>query len=158
VGLVVGALLSTLIAWLLESQTEIARKIVPAAIHGVSIGLTQWLVLRRQIRQAGWWIVASILGWGLGLALVESLIKIIDWPFGSVVGWSMAGMVIGTMQWLVLHRQVPRARWWILANTVGWIVSWAMSLVGNGIVGLIILAATGGAVTGLSLTWMLRYS
>ncbi len=34
-------------------------------LAGLSIGLTQWLVLRRRLPGAGWWIFASLLGWGL---------------------------------------------------------------------------------------------
>lgn len=36
---------------------------------GLAIGIAQWLLLRRRLSQAGWWIAASITGWGL-LALV----------------------------------------------------------------------------------------
>lgn len=36
---------------------------------GLSIGFSQWLVLRRRLSAAGWWIVANLLGWAL-LALV----------------------------------------------------------------------------------------
>ena len=38
-------------------------------LMGLSIGLGQWLVLRRGLPRAGWWIAANILGWGL-LALM----------------------------------------------------------------------------------------
>jgi len=34
-------------------------------IMGFAIGVTQWLVLRRTLTRAGWWIVANILGWVL---------------------------------------------------------------------------------------------
>lgn len=36
---------------------------------GLAIGTAQWLLLRRQLSHAGWWIVANVAGWGL-LALV----------------------------------------------------------------------------------------
>jgi hypothetical protein len=32
---------------------------------GLAIGLTQWLLLQRQLARAGWWIAANTLGWGL---------------------------------------------------------------------------------------------
>lgn len=32
---------------------------------GGSLGLAQWIVLRWQVRRAAWWILASIVGWGL---------------------------------------------------------------------------------------------
>lgn len=38
-------------------------------LMGLAIGTAQWLLLRRQLPHAGWWIVANVAGWGL-LALV----------------------------------------------------------------------------------------
>jgi hypothetical protein len=35
------------------------------SLLGLSIGFGQWLVLRRRLPGAGWWIGANILGWGL---------------------------------------------------------------------------------------------
>jgi hypothetical protein len=32
---------------------------------GASIGFFQWLLLRRSLPRAAWWILASVLGWGL---------------------------------------------------------------------------------------------
>ncbi len=34
-------------------------------ILGFSVGVGQWLLLRRRLPQAGWWIVAHVVGWGL---------------------------------------------------------------------------------------------
>ena len=31
-------------------------------VSGASVGIAQWLVLRRQVAQAGWWVLASTLG------------------------------------------------------------------------------------------------
>jgi len=33
---------------------------------GILGGITYWLVLRLQVRRAGWWVLASSLGWALG--------------------------------------------------------------------------------------------
>ena len=38
-------------------------------VLGLSIGAGQWLLLRRRLPQAGWWISANVAGWGL-LALI----------------------------------------------------------------------------------------
>jgi hypothetical protein len=32
---------------------------------GISIGLVQWMLLRRRLSQTAWWILASALGWGM---------------------------------------------------------------------------------------------
>lgn len=36
---------------------------------GLAIGVAQWLLLRRRLSHAGWWIAANVVGWGL-LALL----------------------------------------------------------------------------------------
>lgn len=38
---------------------------------GLLMGLLQWLVLRREIDGAGWWVVASPIAWAVGLPLGE---------------------------------------------------------------------------------------
>ncbi|MCL4867975.1 MAG: nucleoside hydrolase [Anaerolineae bacterium] len=38
-------------------------------VIGLAIGIAQWLLLRRRLFQAGWWIAANVVGWGL-LALI----------------------------------------------------------------------------------------
>ena len=36
---------------------------------GLAIGVVQWLLLRRQLSHAGWWIAANVAGWGLLAAI-----------------------------------------------------------------------------------------
>jgi len=40
---------------------------------GFALGLTQWLILRRELEWTGWWIVISALGWTTGLTLMPGL-------------------------------------------------------------------------------------
>lgn len=71
------------------------------ALYGGSIGLTQWLVLRRRVRHAGWWILASVLGWGIaGLIAGNTLTSLLDAlpigllpPIATSIAW-----------WLLLDR------------------------------------------------------
>ena len=98
------------------------------AALGAGVGVMQWLLLRRQLSRAGWWVMAGMAGGvvvGVGLAA--------DWAYDVVMGdkrFSVARpepaiaataalAAIGPMQWLVLRRQVSRAGWWVLANAVG---------------------------------------
>ncbi len=46
--------------WMVSAQLDLTFILV-----ALSIGLAQWLVLRRRLPRAGWWILASLLGWGL---------------------------------------------------------------------------------------------
>lgn len=66
-----GWLLGTLLAVLFTRLPWMdAFNLAPLLLlMGAAIGFTQWLVLRRRLPAAGWWIAASLLGWGV-LALL----------------------------------------------------------------------------------------
>ncbi len=39
---------------------------VTATVGAAVVGIVQWFVLRRWVRRAGWWVLASIAGWAIG--------------------------------------------------------------------------------------------
>jgi hypothetical protein len=48
-------------------------------LAGGATGLTQWLVLRRRVRHAAWWILASAISWGIvGLVTAGTLSSLPD--------------------------------------------------------------------------------
>jgi hypothetical protein len=147
------------------------------AALGSVVSLMQWLVLRRRVSGAGWWILASTAGFavvgasGYGAAVVtfgfsEGLDEL--GSFAALLGWSVVvafgGAVTGILQRIILRTQVPRSGWWVLASTVGWGLS--VTVGGAGIVVeaiefLKLLSLVGGgvvlgAVTGGALVWLLR--
>lgn len=82
------------------------------AALGLALGILQWLVLSWHVRRAGWWVLASTLGWGLGwiagwsfeltellpvsetvdLALFVLRLALIP---ALVTGWAMARLLAG---------------------------------------------------------------
>jgi hypothetical protein len=56
---------------------------------------------------------------------------------------SLASLVRGLGQWLLLRQNVKRAGWWILATAIGWVIA-----AGAGV----------GAITGTALVLLLRYA
>lgn len=130
------------------------------SVIGASLGITQWLVLRRQIPRAYLWVLTSAMGGivvgVLGFAMGEA----VGGPFGGAV----IGAALGIMQWLVLRRLVSRAYVWVLASIVGF----ALGLSAGEAVGFAVGGAVGwpvggaihgvvvGAITGGALVWLLR--
>lgn len=57
--------------------------VVNGTVVGTLVGTMQWLVLRWQVSRAGWWVLASALGMGVGFAL------------GQVVGQLVAVAITG---------------------------------------------------------------
>ena len=136
------------------------------AIVGAGVGMMQWLVLRRHIPQAGWWVLASAVGWGVGGQYLEGLDQwaLNDLGEGCILAFAIVGAGVGMMQWLVLRRRTPQAGWWVLASAVGWGVGWAgvgtatsgeESVIDIVIVALAMVGPVAGAITGYGLVQLL---
>ena len=109
-------------------------------LTGPVIGVVQWLVIRRYIRAVGWWVVASTVGWYIGVnfrfllvGILNPLIQSLWQKFGlwevfwlNTVKEPVTLTVYGASQWLMLRRSLSRAGWWILASAVGGIVKGAV--------------------------------
>lgn len=146
------------------------------SLGGILTAVLQWLVLRRRVAPARWWVPSSVMAAVLfgavvfgGLAVDPGGTWITDvaWIVGACLFPSAAGF----LQWrLVLRRHVPRvAGWWVLACLVGffaggvggWPVSAAFGLNGkegglDAVVVWTLFGAVYGAVTGAVLVRLLR--
>jgi hypothetical protein len=63
---------------------------------GAAMGIAQWLILRRELHWAGWWIAISVVGWSTGMTLMP----------GVLITGVMAGALTGIA--LVLLMRFPR--------------------------------------------------
>ena len=72
--------------------------LVGPVIGGV-VGVMQWLVLRKEVDWAGWWIVISILAWTTGLTLMP----------GSLTSGSLPGALTG-LTLVILFRFSPNKK------------------------------------------------
>ena len=120
------------------------------ALGGIAAGVLQWLVLRRQVANVGWWLLANVAAVIVVGGVVFAVGAVND-DFGWVVGVGIFGTVVGVLQWLVFRQKVDRAGWWVLASTVGWVIAGPIS----GFGGWAVLGAVYGVVTGLVLVDLL---
>jgi hypothetical protein len=133
--------------------SAIASQSVFGAVVGASVGTMQWLVLRRQVSRAGWWVFTTTLGMGAGFASVRTMTPTLSTvvgggPMYGLVNGALIGTLVGAMQWLVFRWQVSRAGWWVLASALGMAVGFALGHVAGQLVGV--------AMTGIALVWLLR--
>jgi hypothetical protein len=79
--------------------------------------VAQWLILRRQAREASWWILVSgasgLLGFSIGFALVRlGLAEVIHLfrpeDFPSAQSWSLAGLIAGALYGVLSGRLLVR--------------------------------------------------
>lgn len=74
-----------------------------AAVGGLITGLLQLRSVRRQYRKAGLWILASIVGWGLGWLAMDLVSTVGLYMGGAILGVVTGGAIV----WL--HKNPPSA-------------------------------------------------
>ena len=129
---------------------------------GVAVAVLQALVLRRRLTQPAWWIVAGGIGGVVGpvLSTVANASVYIAYGvhglFVATVALTALGLgaLVGTLQWLVLRRQVAGAGRWALVSGVAMLIGvFVGGIVGYSIVELIVNLPDGwresGSVQGL---------
>ncbi|MCH8093052.1 MAG: hypothetical protein IH953_00520 [Chloroflexi bacterium] len=75
------------------------------AVAGASIGIAQWLFLRRQVSRPGWWVLSSIVGLAVGFAVGRGKGLAVGEAVGGVVYGAITG---GVLVWL-LRQPRPEA-------------------------------------------------
>ena len=112
----------------------------------------QWLLLRRYIRGAGWWVPATVFTPVAGLQAFAP----ISLSTAIVPSVELMGATVGLAQWLVLRQQVARAGWWILACAVGWtLFGPVLRDIGAAVAG-IVTGVLGGAIGAVAVIVVLR--
>src|SRR3990172_6203045 len=94
------------------------------ALFGAVGGFMQWLVLRRQIAGAGWWVLASTLGFAIApiaaIAGVMAIAQVMSLDGNPMAAPILLGVLFGVLSaifpWLILRRQFAQAGWWIPAH------------------------------------------
>jgi hypothetical protein len=74
-------------------------------IWGLVLGLIQWWILRKYFKSK-FWILATTVGWGLSMGFYSPLMRM---SFGSI-----AFLILGFLQFLVLRNQVKYSWLWIV--------------------------------------------
>lgn len=84
----------------LGSAAAVVGWTVVGAFGGAVTGILQWRVLRRYVCGAGWWVLASALGWALSFA-ANGTIDVVGiramsqiWPTYSAA-WFLGGLIVG---------------------------------------------------------------
>ncbi|MGD8626941.1 MAG: hypothetical protein PVJ34_20570 [Anaerolineae bacterium] len=95
--------LATASAWIVGSVVVVAvlpaelQLLLSGLILGPVVGLAQWLILRREVRWAAWWIAISAIAWITGLTLVP----------GILATGALTGAISGIALSLLLYTRDP---------------------------------------------------
>jgi hypothetical protein len=146
-------------------QPPLLIGLIGGAELGATIGIAQWLVLRRYTSVTWFWVVASIVGGALGMApgmyisegIAPSIVAAYRFPEPWAAVWqyspmgALFGVGLGIGQWWVLCRHAHFVGWWIVANGIGWMVGQGAFAAIAGSISLAAVLVPGllaGAITG----------
>lgn len=87
--------------------------ILLGVVFVASIGVAQWLVLRRYIQKAGWWVLANAVAWPMGVAVPFIGLAIVP-EESPVVVWVVVGVVSGVLMGAVVGAITGMALVWML--------------------------------------------
>jgi uncharacterized integral membrane protein len=150
-GVVLGLFVGLNVAWIwsasvLDTSEALVAHLVSGGVVGLAVGIAQWLVLRRHVVRTRGWILVSTMGMSLGFVVSALLgfpvlrdmdfsmgFELPSWETGAAFSFALGGPVVGGLigvgvgigQRLILRRKVLRARWWMLASTIGLSLGWA---------------------------------
>jgi len=121
---------------------------------GVGVGVVQTLVLYRRLPRAWRWILATAIGWVVGLSIATLVVP----PWLGLLSGALAGATTGIAQWVVLRRHVHWAGWWIPLSALAWATGMSLAPA-SGLVELppIVLSGVLASLpTGIALELLLR--
>ncbi|MGB7875660.1 MAG: hypothetical protein WBL25_14850 [Anaerolineales bacterium] len=121
---------------------------IPIVISGVAIAAFQWAVLYKRVHMAWRWAIVSSLAWIAGYIL---FVVFFASDMGFLLGPILGGM-IGIVQWFLLRKEVDWAGWWLIVSIMAWTTGLTL------VPGLLTSGALPGALTGLVLVILFRYS
>lgn len=85
---------------------------------GIVATCLQWAVLSIFIKRSSAWLVTGLIGWCFPFAAILLLFVHITGQSADLI--AAGGLTAGFLQWFTMRKWVPRAGWWIVANTIGW--------------------------------------
>jgi hypothetical protein len=156
----------------LSTPARAVALIAAGAVEGALLGIGQGIVVRQALPMISirrWTLTTSVgaaAAWAIamsGVALTQVAPPVVVAPAALVLGAGLL-MSIGTAQWWLLRRQVPRAWRWIAGTAAAWMAAlgvftavttplWQPGqslglIVVIGVLGGLVMAATIAAITG----------
>jgi hypothetical protein len=92
-------------------------------VMGATSGYLQWVVFREKVARAGWWVLASTIGFAIAGSTLGANRISENYVMAGIQFAAVFGVAGGLLQWLVLRRAgIARAGLWVLASVIGSLV------------------------------------
>lgn len=93
------------------------------AAGGVLIGLIQWQFLQPEVEKIGVWMLATMLGWGIGFLATMLVARFVNLISVSLFGGALGGVICGFAQRRVMIPQVRGRTDWLLMTVFSWMTA-----------------------------------
>lgn len=131
---------------------------------GIFVGMAEWLVLRKNISRCKWWVIATMLGWAIGLGTLAASREVLGQRIENLAIEALygatAGLVVGVAQWLILRRIVHKAGWWLAAMLLsGFLTFWLYFPGATSFVNFwqfVLSGTVTGIITAIALIWLFK--
>ena len=88
VATVVGWVVGSTLIWFLPAQ---GSEFLAGVLLGLTVGVAQWLILRKEFYWNGWWIPINVVAWTTGMAFLPGIFST-----GALIG-SITGIALGLL-------------------------------------------------------------
>jgi hypothetical protein len=163
-GLILGLFLFDLLGSMVYLTDDSLLTYVALPSIGISLGVSQLLILQRHVPRAWWWVLVCLAGYtaAAGIAHVPDIFLVDSTSLADDAAvFLLLGAVIGIPQWLFLRRHYTRALPWIFVNIIAWMgflvaVAHPLSSLLEFIGFIGIIGAVLGAGSGLLFVFLMR--
>jgi hypothetical protein len=93
------------------------------AAGGILIGFIQWQFLQPEVEKIGVWMLATMLGWGMGFLVTLLVARFVNLISVSLFGGALGGIIFGFAQWRVMIPKVRGRTDWLLMTMLSWITA-----------------------------------
>ncbi|MGH2808255.1 MAG: hypothetical protein ACRDKT_13380 [Actinomycetota bacterium] len=124
--------LGGLLGWAIGGHVDsVTPALIGGALTGASIGLAQWILLRRDLAVSPAWIVATAIALAAGLAIGAAVVGYETDTGSLVIQGAISGGAVGIAQGLVLRGRYSLWSAWIVAMPAMWALGWFVTAAGG---------------------------
>ena len=102
-------MLANIAGWTIGALLNLPLGLLVGFLVGLAgAGVMQWLVLRRQLSRATWWLLASFVAWAAGQVISGLAFPVCQAPCSGAVFGAVIGAITGiALAWLLRHPALP---------------------------------------------------
>jgi hypothetical protein len=116
-----GLILTSVFVSAIGSSPERSINLTLAGIlGGILISLLSMFILRDSLKNMRIWVLATTLGWVLGLLGTSYSIQLISGAFGWIIGGALGGLIYTLVQRFGYKPGFGKGIPWLILNALGW--------------------------------------